>query len=237
MCLSDGVFFIYIFFFSVEGTASRGPTSLVALYNFYFTRSKMLAASVVEILENADASLQLKLNEDIDMNSCRLKRCTIFFLSSFHSQNTSAIQHHLINLSDLIYFLPIAVLQRLKNSPESSLKTLDSMKILMTLCQRAAPAVAQQVENSMRAEYLTLKEKAASEARSGSSTDTPFNVLASDFKFTEGNKKSGSSVEHARQAPIINAIKLASSPYWDTWVSSKKFILCFNSSIHASTLR
>lgn len=159
-------------FGSLEGTASRGAASLVALYNFYFTRSKMLAASVVEILENADASLKSQLNEDCDING---------------------------------------LLQRLKDAPERSLKTLDSMKLLMTLCRSAAPAVAQEVEKSMRAEYLKLKEKAASKA-SGVSTDTPFNVLASDFDFTEGVRG-----ESGRQAPIRNAIKLASSPYWDNW--------------------
>ncbi|KAH7620435.1 hypothetical protein NADE_003057 [Nannochloris sp. 'desiccata'] len=110
-----------------------------------------------------------------------------------------------------LYYLPVAVLQRLKDAPERSLKTLDSMKLLMTLCRSAAPAVAQEVEKSMRAEYLKLKEKAASKA-SGVSTDTPFNVLASDFDFTEGVRG-----ESGRQAPIRNAIKLASSPYWDNW--------------------
>lgn len=117
-----------------------------------------------------------------------------------------------------LYYLPVAVLQRLKDAPERSLKTLDSMKLLMTLCRSAAPAVAQEVEKSMRAEYLKLKEKAASKA-SGVSTDTPFNVLASDFDFTEGVRG-----ESGRQAPIRNAIKLASSPYWDNWVSSKRIV-------------
>lgn len=41
----------------------------------------MLAASVVDILENADTSLKSQLNEDIDVNSCRLN--SDIFFSSF----------------------------------------------------------------------------------------------------------------------------------------------------------
>jgi hypothetical protein len=95
------------------------------------------------------------------------------------------------------------------------------MKLLITLCRSVAPAVAQEVETSMRAEYLQLKEKAKNEA-SEVSTDTPFNVLAnssSDFNLTEGGSGSGGGEsESAKQAPIRNAFKLANSPYWDGWV-------------------
>jgi len=97
------------------------------------------------------------------------------------------------------------------------------MELLMTLCRSAAPTVAREVEDSMRDEYLKLKKKAASET-SLARTDTPFNVLASDFNFTEGSSGSDGGGKSARQAPMRNALKLASSPYWDSWVSSKRII-------------
>jgi hypothetical protein len=115
----------------------------------------------------------------------------------------------------LVHFYIIAVLQRLKDNPESSLKTLDSLKLLMTLCRGTAPAVALEIEDSMRTEYLKLKEKSAL-VPSITRTDTPFNVIASDdFDLTEGG---GSGDGSARQAPIRNAMMLASSPFWDQWV-------------------
>jgi hypothetical protein len=97
------------------------------------------------------------------------------------------------------------------------------MKLLMLLCQSAAPAVAREVEDSMRAEYLKLKNKTATETRNFS-TDTPVNVLESDFTLTEG----GSSPESARKAPIRNAMKLASGPFWDNWVRVLKYTCIIN---------
>ena len=84
----------------------------------------------------------------------------------------------------------------------------------MTLCQSTAPSAAHEIEEAIYAEYAKLKEKDA--AGDDVNTDTPSSVLAkNDFNLTEGGSGSG---ESARQAPVRKALKLASGPFWDTWV-------------------
>jgi hypothetical protein len=65
---------VFLNFRFADGAASKGASSLVALYNFYYNRSKALAESVVELLENADKDLKSELEQDISVENRKLKK-------------------------------------------------------------------------------------------------------------------------------------------------------------------
>ena len=120
------------------------------------------------------------------------------------------------------------MLERLKEWPEGSVDTLDSLSLLIALCQEAAPATAAEIKAELIEELRKEQHKASKTVSNEIPNSAVPAEIAEAMENNDINEKRG---PRAADTPIAVATKISNRPRWEQWVRNlitHYVVLCSN---------